>query len=341
MKKSLLVTGASGYIGSHTTLELLQECQQYDIILLDNLCNSSHESIRRIQEISGRRANFIQGDVRNRSLLNNIFSDNKVELVLHFAGLKSVNESIQDPLSYYDNNLCGTISLCSAMKEAGVFNLIFSSSATVYGEPNQIPVTENCPVGEPSNPYGKSKLMAEYMLRDLCISDPRWSIGLLRYFNPVGAHSSGMIGEDPKGTPNNLLPYICQVAVGKLDGLSIFGNDYPTHDGTGVRDFIHVVDLAKGHVAAAKYVLQNKGCYIWNLGTGVGYSVLDILAAFEKETHRKIPYKFAPRRLGDIAECWSSPDKAHVELKWSAMHDLSDMVRDAWRWQELNPNGYT
>lgn len=333
-----LITGGAGYIGSHTLLELLQS--GHEAVVLDNLCNSSMQSVQRVQEITGREAFFIQGDVCDRATLDRIFSEHEIDAVLHFAGLKAVGESVQQPLTYYQNNVSGSITLCQAMAAAGIYHLVFSSSATVYGDPTQIPVVETCPTGTPTNPYGNSKLMVEKMLQDLVASDPRWSVALLRYFNPVGAHQSGQLGEDPNGVPENLLPYIARVAVGKLQQLSIYGNDYPTPDGTGVRDYIHVVDLAKGHLAALNYISQHTGANVWNLGTGVGYSVMDMIQAFEKASGRAIPYTLSGRRQGDIAECWSDPSKALAELGWKAELGLQDMMEDTWRWQSNNPDGY-
>ncbi|NLY13829.1 MAG: UDP-glucose 4-epimerase GalE, partial [Gammaproteobacteria bacterium] len=288
MKQSILVTGGAGYIGSHTTLALLEA--GYDVIVLDNLANSSLESLRRVERICGKAPTFIEGDIRDRELLDSILARHSIQAVLHFAGLKAVGESVQQPLAYYENNVSGSIVLFQAMAAAGVFNLVFSSSATVYGEPQQMPISEDCPTGTPTNPYGRSKLMVEEVLGDLAFSEPRWSIALLRYFNPVGAHPSGLIGEDPNGIPNNLLPYISQVAVGKLQQLSVYGNDYPTVDGTGVRDYIHVVDLAKGHLKALDKITDSQGVHIWNLGTGQGYSVLQMVNAFEQAAGVKVPY---------------------------------------------------
>lgn len=335
---SILLTGGAGYIGSHAVLQLLQSGQQ--VVVLDSLCNSSVESLKRIEQITGCSVIFHQGDIRDRALLDQLFSDHSIDAVIHFAGLKAVGESVQKPLDYYDNNVSGSITLCQAMAAAGVFNLVFSSSATVYGEPAQMPITEACPTGAPTTPYGRSKLMVEQMLQDLATSDSRWSIAVLRYFNPVGAHPSGLIGEGPHGLPNNLLPYISQVAIGKLKELSIYGDDYPTSDGTGVRDYIHVVDLAKGHVGALSFISKHSGVHVWNLGAGVGYSVLEMLAAFEQAAQRPVPYKVVPRRAGDIAECWSDPGKAMRDFGWQAELGLEQMMEDTWRWQSNNPNGY-
>ncbi len=303
----ILVTGGAGYIGSHTTLALLEA--GYEVVVLDNLCNSSAESLHRVERICGKAPIFVQGDIRDRALLDEIFANYRIEAVLHFAGLKAVGESVREPLSYYENNVAGSVSLCQSMAAAGVFRLVFSSSATVYGEPAQMPISEDFPTGIPTNPYGRSKLMVEDVLRDLAVADSRWSIALLRYFNPVGAHESGLIGEDPNGIPNNLLPYVAQVAIGKLKELSVFGNDYPTADGTGVRDYIHVVDLADGHLKALQRISSRPGLNVWNLGTGKGYSVLEMVQAFEQVSGRPVPYRIVARRSGDIAECWANPHK--------------------------------
>jgi len=338
MKKRILVTGGAGYIGSHTALALLQS--GFEVVVLDNLCNASAESLKRVANLAGSVPIFVEGDVRNRALLDQLLAEYKVQAVLHFAGLKAVGESVGQPLRYYDNNVHGSQVLLQACADAGVFNFVFSSSATVYGEPAQMPISEACPVGQPTNPYGRSKLMVEDMLRDLSASDSRWRIAILRYFNPVGAHESGQIGEDPNGIPNNLLPYIAQVAVGKLSELAVFGSDYPTLDGTGVRDYIHVVDLAQGHLAALKALDTRFGAHVWNLGTGQGYSVLQIVRAFESASGRPVPYRVAPRRAGDIATCYANPAKATAELGWTAQRDLDSMMRDGWRWQAQNPKGY-
>jgi UDP-glucose 4-epimerase len=334
----ILLTGGAGYIGSHTAIALLQS--GLNVVVLDNLSNSSAESLSRVAKIAGRSATFIQGDIRDRALLNFLFAEHAIDAVLHFAGLKAVGESVAQPLRYYDNNVHGSQVLLQAMADAGVFSFVFSSSATVYGDPAQMPIAEECPVGQPTNPYGRSKLMVEDMLRDLAATDPRWRIAILRYFNPVGAHESGLIGEDPNGIPNNLLPYIAQVAVGKLPELAVFGNDYPTHDGTGVRDYIHVVDLAEGHLRALDSLKTRTGAHVWNLGTGQGYSVLDMVRAFEANSGKPVPYRISPRRPGDIATCYSDPSKAERELGWKAKRGLPEIMRDAWRWQQLNPNGY-
>lgn len=333
----VLVTGGAGYIGSHTLIELIQAGN--DILVLDNFCNSHEESLGRVELITNKKLQFIRGDVRDQFLLERIFSENKVDAVVHFAGLKAVGDSVKKPLEYYDTNFSGSLKLLHAMEAAGVFKFVFSSSATVYGIPSHVPIYEDSPAGTLSSPYGRSKLMVEDALRDAAISDPRWRIAILRYFNPIGAHSSGLLGENPEGTPNNLLPYISQVAVGKLKKLSIFGNDYPTKDGTGVRDYIHVMDLAKGHLRALDFINNNSGVGVWNLGTGVGYSVMEIISTFERITSVNIPYEISPRRDGDVAECWSDPSKAERELGWKAELDLCTMISDLWRWQSKNPTG--
>lgn len=337
----VLVTGGAGYIGSHTTLALLQA--GVEVLVLDNLCNASAESLRRVAQLAGRAPVFVEGDIRDRALLDKLLEQHTVQAVLHFAGLKAVGESVSQPLRYYDNNVGGTVTLCQAMAAAGVFTLVFSSSATVYGDPVTVPITEDQLAGATTNPYGRSKYMVEQVLRDLAASDPGWRVALLRYFNPVGAHESGQIGEDPHGIPNNLLPYITQVAVGKLPELAVFGNDYPTVDGTGVRDYIHVVDLAEGHLAALAALNAphiRPGTYTWNLGTDHGYSVLQMVQAFEAASSRPVPYRLALRRPGDIATCYADPTKAATELGWTAKRDLNTMMRDAWRWQSQNPDGY-
>lgn len=341
MNKTIMVTGGAGYIGSHTTLVLLQA--GFEVVVLDNLCNASAESLRRVAQLSGREPVFVEGDIRDQALLNKLLVQHSVQGVLHFAGLKAVGESVSQPLRYYDNNVGGTVTLCQAMAAAGVFTLVFSSSATVYGDPATVPITEDQPAGHTTNPYGRSKFMVEQVLVDLATSDPRWRVALLRYFNPVGAHESGQMGEDPHGIPNNLLPYITQVAVGRLPELAVFGNDYPTVDGTGVRDYIHVVDLAEGHLAALAALNAThtrSGTHVWNLGTGQGYSVLQMVEAFEAASGRPVPYRLAPRRPGDIANCYADPTKAATELGWTAKRDLNTMMRDAWRWQSQNPDGY-
>ncbi len=335
---SILVTGGAGFIGSHTCVELLNA--GYDTIILDNLCNSKSESINRVKEITGKDIKFYNCDIRNRGGLDKIFAENSIEAVIHFAGLKSVSESTEKPLEYYDNNIGGTVTLCEAMEAAGCRKMVFSSSATVYGSENTSPLREDMPEGKTTNPYGTTKLYIEKILRDLYASDNRWSICLLRYFNPIGAHKSGRIGEDPRGIPNNLVPYVAQVAVGKLEHLNVCGNDYPTPDGTGVRDYIHVVDLALGHIKAVEKVLKGTGCDTYNLGTGKGYSVLDVVKAFEKASGREIKYVIAPRRAGDIAVCYSDPSKAKSELNWEAKRGLDEMCEDSWRWQSQNPNGF-
>lgn len=338
MSMQILVTGAAGYIGSHTTLALLEA--GYEVLAYDNLSNSCAESLRRVEQISGKRIEFVEGDIRDRARLDALFAEHRVAAVLHFAGLKAVGESVRMPLEYYQNNVAGSLTLFQAMAHAGVFRLVFSSSATVYGEPEQMPIREDFPTGIPTNPYGRSKLMVENLLRDLAASDPRWSIALLRYFNPIGAHASGLLGEDPNGIPNNLLPYLSQVAIGKLQTLSVFGADYPTPDGTGVRDYIHVVDLAEGHLKALQALHENQGIYVWNLGTGTGYSVMEIIHAFEQASGRAVPYQVVERRAGDIAECWADPSKAAQELQWQAKRNLQQMMADTWRWQSSNPQGY-
>lgn len=336
--KTVMVTGGAGYIGSHTTLALLEA--GFKVIVLDNLSNGSEESLKRVAQLVGQEPVFVEGDIRNREVLDRLFAEHSVNAVLHFAGLKAVGESVSQPLRYYDNNVYGSQVLLQAMADAGVFNFVFSSSATVYGASPQVPITELCPIGDSTNPYGRSKLIVENILRDLAVSDSRWHIGILRYFNPVGAHESGLIGEDPNGVPNNLLPYIAQVAVGKFSELAVFGNDYPTPDGTGVRDYIHVVDLAQGHLRALEVLEGCDGVHSWNLGTGQGYSVLEMIRAFEAVSGKSVPYRIAPRRLGDIAICYADPTLAHCQLGWKAQRGLPEMMLDAWRWQSMNPNGY-
>lgn len=338
MSMQILVTGAAGYIGSHTALALLEA--GYEVLAYDNLSNSCIESLRRVEQISGKRIEFVEGDIRDRVRLDALFAEHRIAAVLHFAGLKAVGESVRMPLEYYQNNVAGSLTLFQAMAHAGVFRLVFSSSATVYGEPQQMPIREDFPTGIPTNPYGRSKLMVENLLRDLTASDSRWSIALLRYFNPIGAHASGLLGEDPNGIPNNLLPYLSQVAIGKLQTLSVFGADYPTPDGTGVRDYIHVVDLAEGHLKALQALHESLGIYVWNLGTGTGYSVMEIIRAFEHASGRAVPYQVVDRRAGDIAECWADPSKAAQELRWQAKRNLAQMMTDTWRWQSSNPQGY-
>ncbi|MGL5118912.1 MAG: UDP-glucose 4-epimerase GalE [Plesiomonas shigelloides] len=334
---AILVTGGAGYIGSHTVLELLNSGN--DVVVIDNLCNSSRESLRRVEALTGRSVTFYEADVCDRSALQTIFAQHAIDAVIHFAGLKAVGESTQIPLKYYQNNIAATLVLCEEMERAGVFRLVFSSSATVYGDPHTVPIQEHFPTSA-TNPYGRSKLMVEEMLRDIVTADPRWSVVLLRYFNPVGAHISGQIGEDPNGIPNNLLPYIAQVAIGRLKQLSVFGNDYPTPDGTGVRDYIHVVDLSLGHLKALHYIADRHGVFTFNLGTGQGYSVLEMVKAFEQASGRAVPYQVVARRPGDIAVCYAEPDLAAQELGWRAERGLPEMMADTWRWQSQNPNGY-
>ena len=333
----ILLTGGAGYIGSHTALELL--LQGFDVISFDNYSNSSDEALKRVEQLTGKTITQVSGDIRDETALRQLFSQFNISAVVHFAGLKAVGESTQIPLHYYDNNVVGTITLCRVMREFNIKKLVFSSSATVYGDAKQVPITESAPRSA-TNPYGQSKLMLEYILEDLVKAEPDWGITLLRYFNPVGAHDSGLIGEDPNGIPNNLMPFISQVAVGKRDKLSVFGNDYPTHDGTGVRDYIHVVDLAKGHVKALQYLQHHTGIEAINLGTGTGYSVLDMVNAFSDVNQVKVPYQIAARRPGDIAICYAEPTKARTLLGWQAEKTLEDMVRDSWRWQSANPNGF-
>ncbi len=334
----IIVTGGAGYIGSHTCLELLNS--GYKVTVIDNLCNSHQEPLRRIEELSGRDLAFFKVDLMDMKGLEEVFTRSPdAEAVIHFAGLKAVGESVEQPLRYYQNNLIGTLNLCQVMQEHGVRNLVFSSSATVYGDPASVPIREDFPLSC-TNPYGRTKLMIEEILRDLQVADPRWNVALLRYFNPVGAHESGRIGEDPSGVPNNLMPYIARVAVGALPELSIFGDDYPTPDGTGVRDYIHVVDLAIGHLRALEKLKENPGVVTYNLGTGKGYSVLDMVRAFARASNREIPYRIAPRRPGDIAQCYADPSLAEKELGWRAERDLEAMCADTWRWQANNPKGY-
>lgn len=339
MEKNLtiLVTGGTGYIGSHTVLQLLDA--DYNVIILDNLSNSKLESLNRLEKLSGQKIKFYQVDLLDYDKLNEVFENETIDAVIHFAGLKAVGESVEIPLHYYKNNVTGTINLCEIMKKYNVKKFVFSSSATVYGDPHEVPITEDFPL-HATNPYGQTKLMIEEILRDLYVSDNSWNIAILRYFNPVGAHKSGEIGEDPNGIPNNLMPYISQVAVGKLSELTIFGNDYPTIDGTGVRDYIHVVDLASGHLKALEKLVQNPGCVTYNLGTGIGYSVLEMAKAFEKASEKSVPYKIAGRRVGDIAECYANPELAAKELSWKAEKNINEMCEDIWRWQSKNPNGF-
>ncbi len=334
----ILVTGGAGYIGSHTCVELLNA--GYDVIVVDNLYNSNEKAIERIETITNKKVKFYKEDILDKEAMNTIFDENKIDAVIHFAGLKAVGESVQKPVEYYTVNIGGTLNLVDVMRKHNVKNIIFSSSATVYGEPAQIPITEECPKGTCTNPYGWTKWMLEQILSDVHTSDSEWNVILLRYFNPIGAHESGLIGEDPKGIPNNLLPYVAQVAIGKLKCVGVFGNDYNTPDGTGVRDYIHVVDLAKGHVKALDKINQKAGLKVYNLGTGKGYSVLDVIKAFSKACGHDIPYEIKPRRAGDIAECYSKCDLAKEELGWSAQYDLDDMCASSWKWQSQNPNGY-
>ncbi len=335
----VLVTGGAGYIGSHTCLEL--QAAGYELVVVDNLSNSKPESLKRVQELSAKPLIFYQEDVANRQAMDKIFKSHDLTAVIHFAGLKAVGESTEIPLRYYHNNVEGSVALAEVMADHGVDQLIFSSSATVYGDPASVPIVESFPTSA-TNPYGRSKLMVEEIMQDLCkVPNNNWKVTLLRYFNPIGAHESGRIGEDPQGIPNNLLPYVAQVAVGKLKQLGVFGDDYPTKDGTGVRDYIHVVDLARGHLKALQH-LQNAetGCNVFNLGTGTGYSVLEVVKAFEQASGKKVPYQISPRRAGDIAECYADPSLAAEALGWRAEFDLSRMVEDTWRWQSQNPQGY-
>lgn len=334
---NILVTGGAGYIGSHTCVELLNA--GYGVVVIDNLCNSSEESLKRVGKITGKALKFYQGDIQDRNLLDRIFEENPIDSVIHFAGLKAVGESVEKPLLYYQNNISGTITLCQSMAAHNVKKFVFSSSATVYGMPETVPVTEDFPLSV-TNPYGRTKLMIEEILGDIYTSDNSWSVALLRYFNPIGAHESGMIGEYPGGIPNNLMPYITQVAVGKLEYVRVFGNDYDTRDGTGVRDYIHVVDLAKGHIRALEKIAKGPGLEAYNLGTGKGYSVLEVIQAFEKASGIKIPYRIMPRRAGDITATYANPDKALRELGWKAEKGIEEMCADSWRWQSGNPNGY-
>lgn len=335
---SILVAGGAGYIGSHTCVELLQA--GYEVVVVDNLYNSSEEALKRVEKITGKAVTFYQVDLLDKPSLDDVFKKERIDSVINFAGLKAVGESVRKPLEYYHNNITGTLNLCDVMRNHGVKNIIFSSSATVYGDPAFVPITEECPKGQITNPYGQTKGMLEQILTDLHVADPEWNVVLLRYFNPIGAHESGLIGEDPKGIPNNLVPYIAQVAVGKLERLGVFGNDYPTHDGTGVRDYIHVVDLAKGHVKALKKLTPGSGVSIYNLGTGNGYSVLDVLHAYEKACKKTLPYEIKARRAGDIATCYCDATKAKDELGWVAEKGIEEMCADSWRWQSSNPDGY-
>jgi len=334
----ILVTGGAGYIGSHTCLELLQA--GYSVVVLDNFCNSKQESLRRVEKLTECEITVVRGDVRDRVLLRQLFSTYHIDAVIHFAGLKAVGESVQKPLVYYDNNVAGSVALAEVMSEYGVRTLVFSSSATVYGDPASVPIREDFPVGPTTNPYGSSKLMVEQIYRDLAAADPTWHIALLRYFNPVGAHQSGMIGEDPNGIPNNLMPFVAQVAVGRRAELSVFGNDYATADGTGVRDYIHVTDLALGHLAALRALPEVNGVITLNLGTGQGYSVLDMIQAFEIASDKKIPYRIVARRQGDIGACYADPSLALDLLGWRTERGIETMCCDTWRWQLMNPEGY-
>ena len=334
---AILTTGGAGYIGSHTCVELINA--GYDVVVIDNLDNSSSEALKRVEKITGKPVKFYKEDVRNKEALRKIFSENNIEAVIHFAGLKAVGESVREPIMYYDNNLINTIALIEVMNEFKVKKIVFSSSATVYGVATEMPLVEGMPLGA-INPYGRTKLFIENILTDLYTADNDWCVALLRYFNPIGAHKSGLIGEDPKGIPNNLMPYIAQVAVGKLEKLHVFGNDYKTVDGTGVRDYIHVVDLALGHDAALRKLAGNCGLFICNLGTGIGYSVLDVLHAYEKACGKTLPYVIDPRRPGDIAECFAEPKKALEEMGWKAERGIEEMCASSWKWQSTNPNGY-
>ena len=336
--KNILITGGAGYIGSHIAVELLEK--GYGVSLYDNLSNSSKLAVKRVEEITGKKPNFYEADILDKKSLKDVFIKDKIDVVIHCAALKAVGESVKKPLEYYHNNITGTLALLEVMRDVSCKNIIFSSSATVYGDPETVPITEDFPKGECTNPYGWSKSMMEQIMTDLHTADSEWKVILLRYFNPIGAHKSGKIGEDPKGIPNNLLPYIAQVAIGKLPYLSVFGDDYDTHDGTGVRDYIHVVDLAKGHVLAVDKIDDLNGVEIINLATGKGYSVLDVVKAFEKASGKKVPYKIAPRRDGDIAKCFADATKAKEVLGWVAENGIDEMCEDSWRWQSQNPNGY-
>ena len=335
---SILITGGAGFIGSHTCVEMLNS--GYDVVVVDNLDNSSSESLDRVEKITGKKVKFYECDIRDKDGLNKIFDNEEIDSVIHFAGLKAVGESVSKPLEYYDNNVNGTLCLCDVMRNHNVKSIVFSSSATVYGDPHTVPIKEDFPLSV-TNPYGRTKLMIEEILQDFYVADNSWKIILLRYFNPIGAHKSGLIGEDPKGIPNNLVPYVSQVAIGRLECLGVFGNDYDTHDGTGVRDYIHVVDLADGHVKAIEKIDKiDNGVLIYNLGTGNGYSVLDVVKAFEKACGKQIKYEIKPRRPGDIATCYADATKALNELNWKAEKNIEDMCADTWKWQTLNPNGY-
>ena len=335
---AILVTGGAGYIGSHTVVEL--QNAGHDVVVMDNLANASRKSLERVEALTGKKVPFYEADIRDRQALEKIFSEEKIDSVIHFAGLKAVGESVQKPWEYYDNNITGTLTLVDVMRKHNCKNIIFSSSATVYGNPAFVPITEDCPKGQCTNPYGWTKSMLEQILSDIQKADPEWNVVLLRYFNPIGAHKSGTIGENPNGIPNNLMPYITQVAVGKLPKLGVFGNDYDTPDGTGIRDYIHVVDLARGHVQALKKFGEEPAVRVYNLGTGHGYSVLEIVHAFEQACGHPIPYTIRPRRPGDIAVCYCDPGKALAELGWKAEFGIAEMCADAWRWQTMNPEGY-
>lgn len=334
----ILVTGGAGYIGSHTVVELIDN--GYDVVVVDNLSNSSKESLSRVEIITGAQVKFYENDIADMDAMDKIFVENDIDAVIHFAGLKAVGESVEKPLEYYKNNISGTLNMCEVMRKHGVKNIIFSSSATVYGDPETVPITEECPKGVCTNPYGWTKSMLEQILMDFNVADSEWNVILLRYFNPIGAHKSGMIGEDPNGIPNNLMPYITKVATKQLERLNVFGDDYPTPDGTGVRDYIHVVDLAKGHVKALEKIVENPGVKIYNLGTGKGYSVLEVVKNFEEASGVEIPYVIAPRRAGDIAECYADASLAKEELGWEAEFGIKEMCADSWNWQKNNPSGY-
>lgn len=338
MEKRILVTGGAGFIGSHTLIELHKA--GYEFVVVDNFVNSNPEALRRVGELIGAEVPFVEADIRDREALNKVFEQYSFDSCIHFAGLKAVGESVAKPLEYYENNMSGTFTLLDVMRQHGCKNIIFSSSATVYGDPAMIPITEECPKGHCTNPYGQTKSMLEQVLMDVQKADPEWNVVLLRYFNPIGAHQSGRIGENPNGIPNNLMPYITQTAIGRREELGVFGNDYDTHDGTGVRDYIHVVDLATAHVAALQAIEKKAGLAIYNIGTGHGYSVLDVVKAFEKANGVKVPYSIKPRRPGDIATCYCDPTKAEKELGWKAQYGIEDMCRDSWNWQSQNPEGY-
>lgn len=336
--RNILVTGGAGYIGSHTCVELLEA--GYGVVVVDNLCNSSEESLRRVEKITGKQVKFYEADIADKTKMRKIFEENDIFGVIHFAGLKAVGESVQKPLEYYQNNISGTLNMCEVMREQGVKNIIFSSSATVYGDPETVPITEACPKGQCTNPYGWTKSMLEQMLTDIQKADNEWNVILLRYFNPIGAHKSGLMGEDPNGIPNNLMPYVMKVAIGELPQVNVFGDDYPTPDGTGVRDYIHVVDLAVGHVKAVQKIEENPGVKVYNLGTGNGYSVLDVIKNVSKAVGKEIPYVIAERRAGDIAECYADAALAKEELGWEAKNGIKEMCEDSWNWQRNNPKGY-